>query len=561
VAIIGPCGIPDGELSRLAIHGVPDDVAWQWPGSYTVIEASDDRTTVWTDLGAACPLYTLAADGGVYWSSSARALAGLTGNRVDADRLAASLVAPAVSALTEGRSAFADVEPLPPGHRVSLFAAGRVDSRPVWRPQQRRGGHVERLRAELSAAVAVRVDAAAAPTVDLSGGYDSTGLALLAADRLHPLRTITGVTLHPEGVTSGGDMTYARLAGQHPGIDHRWMPLGNAHLPFGGLDRMPVTDEPAPSTLAYSALSGQLRWIQEQYGSDCHMTGDGGDTLLCTPPLFLADLVRAGRYRRAVTETVQWARMRHRSVLPLLRAAMRTARTRRATALDALARSLTEPGRPSGLNYTPHGDVAWFAGASIPPWSTPELRQRLQELASTVVDTGDPSQWPDWTSRHIAEVMATVGRTARTEAQLAESCGVPLHNPFCDSRLIDVSLSVPLDERPGPADYKPIMRDALADLFPPELSRRVTKGNMAGDYFHGLRLHLAEVEEFAHGRLAAMGLLDPARFRAMLAMAAAGLTGAYGMVEPVISAEAWLRAVDAAPAVAWKAAASVGGVA
>lgn len=560
LAVIGPCGIPDGELTRLAIHGVPDDVAWRWPGSYTVVQADDDGITLWTDLGGAWTIYTLSADGGVYWSSSSRALAGLTSSRVDVDRLAAWLVAPGVSALLNGRSAFADVKPLPPGHRVSLSANGSVDARPVWRPGPRLGDHAERLRAELSAAVAVRVDRAVSPTVDLSGGYDSTGLALLTAEWLHPDRPVTGVTLHPEGVMSGGDISYARLAARHPGIDHRLMPLGTEHSPFGALDQVPVTDEPAPSTLGYAALSGQLHWIRERVGSDCHMTGDGGDALLCTPALFLADLVRTGRYRRALAETVQWARLTRQSVGPLFRAAVRTARTTRATALDALARSLTERGHQPSTNSASYGDVAWFPRVRAQPWSTDGLRDRVAALASSLVDSADPARWPDWTTRYVAEVMAAMGRTARTEVQLAESCDVPLHNPYCDSRLIDACLSVPLDKRPGPADYKPIMRRALADLFPPELARRVTKGDLSADYYHGLRVHLADVDGLADGQLAELGLVDPAAFRSTLALAAAGIPAAYGTVEPVVSAGVWLRAMDKAPAVPWKAAASVQGV-
>lgn len=316
LAVLGPCGATADELAQLAVHGVPDNVAWRWPGSYTVVAADDDGTTIWTDVGAACPVYTLTADGGVYWSSSSRALAGLTGNRVDADWLAAWLLARGVSALTDGRSAFTNVAALPPGHRVLVSANGTVDTRPVWRPRPQHADHAALLRAELTAAVAVRVDVAESPTADLSGGYDSTSLVLLAAERLHPGRAVTGVTLHPEGIMSGGDASYARLAGRTPGIDHQWLPLGAEHRPYSALDRVPVTDEPAPSALGYASFSAQLQWLREQRESDCHMTGDGGDALLCTPALFLADLVRARRYGRAVADTVRWARLARRAVSP-----------------------------------------------------------------------------------------------------------------------------------------------------------------------------------------------------------------------------------------------------
>lgn len=560
VAVIGPCGIPDGELVRLATHGVPDDVTWRWPGSYAVVQASDDGTTIWTDVGGAWPIYTASADGGVYWSSSSRVLAGLTGDRVDADWLAAWLMAPGVPALWDGRSAFTNVAPLPPGNLVLLSANGSVDARPVWRPRPRHGDHADRLRAELSAAVAVRVDAAESPTADLSGGYDSTSLALLAAGRLYPGRAVTGVTLHPEGITTGGDTSYARLAGRVPGVDHRWLPLGAEHRPYSVLD-VPVTDEPAPSAIGYASFSAQLQWLREQCGSDCHMSGDGGDALLCTPALFLADLVRAHRHGRALAETVRWARLARRSVSPLLRAAVRAARTTRATALDAVTRSLTEPGRATGRNGPAFGDVAWFPPVCAPPWATAALRERVAAVAASVADDDDPARWPDWTTRHVAGVMARTGRTARADVDLAAWSDVPLHNPFLDSRLIDTCLSVPLDERPGPADYKPIMRRAVADLLPEPLTRRVTKGDLTPDYYQGLRANRAAVDGLADGRLAELGLVDPAVFRRMVARAVAGIPDAYGAVEPVVSAEVWLRALDTAPAVPWTAAQAGHGVA
>jgi asparagine synthase (glutamine-hydrolysing) len=392
--------------------------------------------------------------------------------------------------------------------------------------------------------------------VDLSGGYDSTGLALLAAERLRPDRTVTGVTLHPHGVTTGGDVSYALLAGSHPGIDHHLMPLGAEHAPFGRLDRVPATDEPAPSSLGYTAFSAQLHWIRDRFGSDCHMTGDGGDALLGTPALFLADLVRTGRYGRALAETAQLARLARRSVGPLLWAAVRTARTTRAAALDGLARSLTAHDQRPSMSAAPYGDVAWFPSVGVPAWATDELRDRAAALASFLADDPEPSRWPDWATHHSADAMAALGRTARAEVQLAESCGVPLHNPFYDSRLIDACLSLPLDERPGPADYKPIMRQALADLFPPELACRVTKGDWSADYYRGLRVHRADVAGMADGQLAKLGLLDKTRFHATLELAAAGIPAAYSAVEPVVSAEVWLRAVGSTPSVRWQAAAS-----
>lgn len=553
LAVVGTSGITADELARLAVHGVPDDVAWRWPGSYTVVATDDNGTTIWTDVGGTWPIYTTSADGGIYWSSSSRALAGLTGNRVDADWLAGWLLAPGVPGLLHNRSAFTGIDRVPPGHRLVLPINGAPGVRPVWWPQPRSGDHPARLRAELAAAVAVRVDTASAPTVDLSGGYDSTALALLAAQRLHPDRSVTGVTLHPAGVTSGGDVSYARHAAEHPGIVHRLMPLDAWHAPYSNLDAVPVTDEPAPSTIAYAYFSAQLQWMRDEFGSDCHMTGDGGDSLLCSPPIMLADLVAARRYWRALAEAIGWARLRRLAVWPLLVAACRTARTTRADALRALARRW-QTGREG---RTDAGGIGWIPDTAPPPWSTLDARERAARIATNMTDQPHPMPGADFATCVTSDVMARVGRTARADVQLAEYHGVALHNPFVDSRVVDAYLSVPLDERPGPAEYKPILRDALADLFPASLAARRTKGSFSADYYQGARANLSALHDLANGRLAELGLVNPAELRRTLTAVSAGLPVAFSTMEPTIAAEVWLQAIDADPVVAWTAAQTV----
>lgn len=331
----------------------------------------------------------------------------------------------------------------------------------MWHPALCKGNHAARLRDELAAAVAVRVDHATAPTVDLSGGYDSTSLALLAADRLHPARSVTAVTVHPEGVSFGGDLTYARHAAEHPGIRHRLMPLGARHLPYSNLDAVPATDEPAPSTIAHAYFSAQLQWMRTQFGSDCHLTGDGGDSLLCTAPIMLADLVTARRYRRALVEAIRWARLRRLSVWPLLRATYRTTRTTQADVVRTVARQWL---RPTDAHH-PAAAIGWVSGTACPPWMTPAGRERAARMAMDAADRLPPVPGIDRASLVTSQVMARVGRTARADVQVAAHHGIALHNPFADSRVVDTYLSVPLDNRPGPADYKPVLRDALADLF------------------------------------------------------------------------------------------------
>ncbi|ACU40119.1 albusnodin/ikarugamycin family macrolactam cyclase [Actinosynnema mirum] len=548
VALIGTCGATPAELGRMGACGVPDEVSWRWAGSYTTVEVTDEHVRVWTDLGGAWPLYLVRADGGVYWGTSSRALAGLTGGGLDLGWLAAWLVAPAEPLLLAGRSLFDGVTHVPAGHRLTLSPrGGSAAVRRVWWPRPRSCATSGSLRTELAAAVAVRVSAAARPTSDLSGGLDSTALALLAHHAPRTGQAVSGVTVHPAGRAEGGDLVYARAAAKRSGITHRLLPLSAEHAPYTGLDAIPVTDEPPPSTIAQARLSAQLRWMRDELGTDCHLTGDGGDTLLCTPPIVLADLLATGHARRGAIEAVRWARLRRLPVWPLLRTAHRTTRgSRRAALLDFGAALLAT----SSARHE-EGDVGWCAVEEPPPWATEEARRRLANLIKVCADHLDEPLTGEFAVTATSEGVAEVGRSARADVQFAEAHGVTAHNPFTDSRVVDAYLSIPLDHRPSPADYKPMLRDAMSDLFPAELTARTTKGDFNADHYQGMRTNLEALHELADGRLAALGLVDPVVLRRTLTRTAAGLPGPLSHVEPAIAAEAWARVDSATPRIAW----------
>lgn len=546
VALIGPCGIDQHALSRLGVYGVPDDVAWRWPGSYTTIEVAGGDIRIWTDLGGAWPVYMTSADGGVYWSSSSRALAGLTNAGPDLDRLSVSLLAPSVPLLLAGRSAFDGVELVPAGHRLTLERAGAASVERMWSPRPRSGSAGQRLRAELAAAVDVRADMATDVTADMSGGYDSTSLALLAHESSGDRKSVTGVTVHPVERLTGGDVDYARLAARNSGIAHRLMPLGAEHAPYTALTTIPVTDEPAPSTIAYARFSGQLEWMRDTFGTDCHLTGDGGDSLLYSPPIIIADLFATGRSRRAIAETVRWARFRKISVWPLLRSADHVSRGRRSDALAGLAARLRGDFRPAV-----EGDIGWCEVDPLPSWATAVAAARLEARVSALTARVEEPASGCFSTTVTSEGIAEVGRSARADIQIAESLGVPLHNPFTDSRVVDTYLSIPLGKRPGPAEYKPVLREAMADLFPAKLAARITKGDFNPDHYEGMRVNLASLHDLADGRLAALNLIDVREFRRTLTMTAAGLPVPFASVEPAVTAEVWLRALETAPAVEW----------
>ncbi|MFJ8629093.1 albusnodin/ikarugamycin family macrolactam cyclase [Kitasatospora sp. NPDC093550] len=513
IAVLGPC---EADRTQLAVLLDPRNTTPPvWPGSYTVVVADERGLIVYTDAAGACPIYTTQFENGTIWASSSRALAPLVGGNVDTQWLATSLVHPTRS--PGGRSAFAGVEYVEAGSRLSLRPGHRPLTEPSWQPRSISSADAPgELRAALEGGVAVRVRNAHRPTTDLSGGMDSTSIGLLAARHLTGRQQLGTFTIHPEGQDGGsGDLHYARLAiDQHPMVEHTALPLGEDHLPYARLDEVPATDEPAPSTITFARLASQLE-VLRGYGSDSHQTGDGGDSLLWQPNT-LAEFARRRQLIQLVRHTQGLARLFQVSPWPLLREAIST--------------------KPTGL----------FAPL-MADWITP----RARELATAV--QGSYPDWTDW-SRSDSELlheMRMVGRTARADAQVAETFGVTFHNPFTDAAVVTAVLSAPEAERGSAWSYKPLLAKALADVLPAEIAARNAKGAFDADHHQGLRAHLAAVSDLADGRLAELGLIEPGEVRKTLRKAVIGVRTPFGSLEPMLAMEVWLRALDRTAAVAW----------
>ena len=513
VIVIGPCSATAAELARL-LDVLPDSALVAWAGAYTIIGVvRGGPVTILTDPAGACLIYTTrSGDGALVWASSSWALASLAGGQVDDGWLAASLLSP--TAAVPGRSAWTAVTLLPPGHRITAHADRPPALRTAWQPARRSlADAIARLRDTLAAGVRVRVDGVV-PAADLSGGLDSTTLALMAAQ----VGSIAAVTVHPADITDGGDLDHARSAAAAcKALRHLLLPLDDRHLPYTGLagsEALPVTDEPAPSSLTWAMFSAELRLLAEA-GVDSHLTGDGGDTLFFPPPVYLADLARTRRWLRLAADVQAWARLRRVSPWPMLTAAM-------------------------------SGDVGHLAGVAAAHGLTPVAT----ELAAAV-GTEDGLPGAGFADRALLAEVRQVARTAHSEAQLADAFGIALHNPYLDARVVDAVLGVPADLRTSPRRYKPLLTEVARGLLPEPVRLRAAKGVFVGDHHRGLRANLPHVLDLADGHLADRGLADPQRLDRQIRRAALGLDTNWGRLEPLLCAELWLRTVAAVPPVPW----------
>ncbi|MFE6686036.1 albusnodin/ikarugamycin family macrolactam cyclase [Streptomyces sp. NPDC057743] len=551
VLILGPCGATSSETQRLIDAPLPDDIAWRWPGSYVVLEETQDGVNVYTDPAAAYPVYLTAYQGTWAWCTSARTLASLIGSAVDVQRLACAVFVPSVPALAGTRTFFDGIRQLPPGSRVVLPADGGPQRwTTVWRPSPDTDSATapsQRLRSALTNAVALRAAHDPNLSCDLSGGLDSTSVAVLAAHAVVPPRRLDAVTIHPEGNTSGADLRYARLTAKaYPSLfAHHLLPMTAEHLPYTRITATPATDEPAPSTLTQARLIAQLDWLRAELGTRTHLTGDGGDSVLFQPPLHLADLLRHGHWKRAVGEAFGWARLRHTQVPALLRDAAKAARTSRRQALADLAQAV------GTRNRNDHGCVRWFPLLSFPTWAEPPARHLLTQAALQAAATPDPLPGLDAAVRSLIDEIREVARTAAADAQLAATHGIDLHNPLLDPAVMDAVLRTPISQRPPIHAYKPLLSRAMTGLLPPAVAARTTKGSFDADHYTGLRANLPDLRALAHGHLADLGLINPTALDRALREAAAGIPTPLATLEQALTAEAWLTAHHRNPAPLW----------
>lgn len=547
VAAFGACGASRADL--LAFGGDID----RWPGSYTIVICDGRSIKVSTDIANARPIYVADTEYGVLWGSSSRQLAGLVGKRFNVPWLATNLLAPSVEPAFAFHSAFSQIRMVPAGHWLTINTHSTTFDRVVTRETQRRTTleASAKLADTLQAGIAARIYANETITVDCSGGLDSSTLTLLVLNQIDSREKLTAITLHPRGVTRGGDFDYvSQLLLEQPKMQHRWIGLDDSHLPFAHMDKVPASDEPAPMTAAYARMLNQFQILRD-IGSQVHLTGDGGDTLLCPPLLYLSDLVAAGQYAKVYRHAIGWCRVRQTSPWPLLRDAFSAARCDYTESLSSLSATLSRYSpSPDLIDKVDAPSASWHQ-VRTGPWVTELAHQSTSTVLLKTANRLPPTDL-DRASQLTLNALRTVGRTARSDSQVATSHGIVLDNPYLDPSVVSAVLSVPAHQWNSPEKFKPLLIQAFPSLLPKFLQRRTTKGSFEIDHYRGVHAHASAMHDLVDGELAALGLINPKPLHDAINLAALGLPVNLTSIERLLATEAWLRAVKATPTMAWR---------
>lgn len=550
--ISGTCAATDTDLrrrlGRIAADHEDIESLTGLGGSYHVVLDDGTALTAVGDRAGLRTLYTVSTPDMDAFASTPLALAALRRSQVDPAHLAAQLLCPEAIELSDDSSAFTGIRRVAPGWILRCGPEGLCQAPRRTLLVQSGFDGAPALRDALTRAVAAR--AAASLSVDLSGGLDSTSLAVLASTA-HP-HDLLAVTYIDPLAGADEDAAYAREAARHlDGVRHDIVKGGAATLPYAALDAADLTvfDQPGQEVL----LSARTRVrLAPGLGCAAHLGGDGGDVVLAGGMTYLVDLARQHRYGALRREATGWAKLRHRPTAAVLGAAIRQARTSYAREVSQSAASLTAHARGIPLSVpraAVEANLAWCRPAPAAAWSTPkaalEIAERLRALAAAAL--------PDLNADAMAmRAVRRHGALTRDAQRQAASWGITLHAPYLDDPVVTACARVPVTERTTVAAAKPLLARALAGTVPAHLLARRSKGDYSAAEYAGLRAAGPWLRALlADSRLADLGLIAPERVLPVLEDAIAGARVRIGALAEIIATELWLHSEPHAAAYPW----------
>jgi len=318
----------------------------------------------------------------------------------------------------------------------------------------------EELREKLERAVARRLVADVPLGVFLSGGIDSSAVALFAARLLKPgeLRTVSVGFEEP----SFDESAFAEKVARHVGSDHHCTTFTLEHARTLLPELAERLDEPLADA---SLLPTSLLCRAARREVTVALGGDGGDELFAGYDPFRA-LWAAERYARLVPRPL------HRAVRLL--AGTLPASHRYMSAGFRLKRAL------AGLDHPPRlWNPVWLA-----PLAPAELAELLdepidpEEVHSEAIAAWERSRGAspvDRTLQFFSELYLQNGVLAKVDrASMQHSLEV--RAPFLDIELVDFARRLPWQLKLRGGETKFLLKRALEPLLPAEIPRRAKQG-------------------------------------------------------------------------------------
>jgi asparagine synthase (glutamine-hydrolysing) len=390
------------------------------------------------------------------------------------------------------------------------------------------------LRKMLTRAVTERLDADGDTSIWLSGGWDSPAVFAAGAHALdagHSARKLLPVSIsYPEGDPGREDELIREIAARW-GAPVHWLDIQNIPFFDNPAERAASRDEPFahPFEMWHRSLARGTRATQSRVA----LEGVGGDQLFQVSEVYLADLLRSGRFT-ALTREWKAKGMSSSGFRNFFRWAIQPNLPQPALALAKAVRG----GRP----------LVSYLERSLPPWidsrfvRTHSLDSRDRVNAPRITRGSRADRETAWYLSHqyFPRVFGAVSTFAREE-------GVEIRSPLYDQRIIEFALTRPREERSSGAETKKLLRASMRGLLPDSiLAARTKRTGVTGGYFaRSMREHLPAMVDatFDHSLLESAGVIDAKEFRQSVSEYARGVESNFSVgLYFTLQAELWLRA-------------------
>jgi len=332
----------------------------------------------------------------------------------------------------------------------------------TWRPRAVRARdpreYGEGFRELFTTAVADRIRGASRLGVMLSGGLDSSSVAVTARS-IDPALEMVALSMPFDG--KGDERALQQLVAERVGARLRWASLEGRN-PFGtsAADTIQMLGTPPVPPNVFHAFAVADAGAAE--GVDVALDGIDGDGIIGGNWLYLADLAITGRWRR-------WAR-EARAIRDVHGASRRM----------LLTRYTLEP---------------------LVPWRVRALRGRSEQLIPASLAPGFADKhnvrnrmlsepWRPGRAFRSQELVAASTRILPLVAEVTNEIwmrrGITVAHPFLDQRLVAFCLGLPRRQKTANGVTKIALRQAVGSLLPSEVAERTDKAELAEPFFTGL---------------------------------------------------------------------------
>lgn len=424
--------------------------------------------------------------------------------------------------LSSGRTIYEGISEVPAAH---LLVQRRGDTfiRRYWEPDPERRVHLrsdrdydEALRALLFDATRAALRSSTRVWSDLSGGLDSSGVTAMAT-RLDqsgsgPSAGMSAFSLYTSEAAMDERAFQTAFITSYP-LEHHTLNVDD-HAAFSNTD-VPPSGHPSRELLFYSLWSAAADMF-DAHGVRTHLTGNGGDPVFCGddfPPLYLADLLREGKWASWMQDVQQWAHLGRRSVANLFWHCS----LNRLTDLYAGAEKL--------------GDV--------PRWLAPGFRDEVRAAVTDPWRTGVrlfKSAARELQYRSITRTSSVIHFLLPGEER----------HPLLYRPLVEFALAIPWRHLQRPEQNRVIQRRALEGILPEVIRLRRTKAAGGDLIVRGFREAWPRIQSLVKARrVTELGLIEPDGFKAGCERLRHGVFGTHlRFYMAVLSLEMWLTAND-----------------